>query len=215
MLAIESFRFEHGGCYPQVLYVQLDGGAENANKYVLAFLEMLVVKRIVKRIYYTRLPTGHTHEDIDACFALIWNWFLKQNIISPQDYKSELEKAFADSKLMVSITDIDFIPNYKDWIKPHIDPHIGHLHRLEDTVHQWKFEAVATDTLNYPFGVKTMYRLYASNQIVRIDKRPRCQCSSSEGVLTGLEVSTLLIRWEPALDHQVKCGKKRKREPIF
>jgi hypothetical protein len=98
LLAIDSFRLEHhGGKYPQVLYVQLDGGAENTNKYVLAFLEALVVKRIVKRIFHTRLPTGHTHEDIDACFALIWNWFLKQNIISPMDYKSELEKAFTNS----------------------------------------------------------------------------------------------------------------------
>lgn len=49
---------ERNGCYPEVLYVQVDGGSENANQYVLAALEMLVVKRLVREVQYTRLPTG-------------------------------------------------------------------------------------------------------------------------------------------------------------
>ena len=54
---IEKFR-NRNGCYPDELYVQVDGGAENANKYVLATLELLVVKRIVNKIVFSRLPTG-------------------------------------------------------------------------------------------------------------------------------------------------------------
>lgn len=58
-------------CYPEELYVQVDGGSENANKYCLAAMELIVAKRMVRVIHYTRLPTGHTHEDIDACFGHI------------------------------------------------------------------------------------------------------------------------------------------------
>ena len=48
--------------YPTKIYIQCDGGAENANQEFLSFLELLVAKRIAKTIYFTRLPTGHTHE---------------------------------------------------------------------------------------------------------------------------------------------------------
>lgn len=50
--------FKRHGRYPEKLYVQVDGGSENANQYVLAAMEMLVVKRMVRAAYFTRLPTG-------------------------------------------------------------------------------------------------------------------------------------------------------------
>ena len=80
--------------FPDELILQLDGGAENANKYVLAFLELLVVKRICKVIYYTRLPVGHTHSDIDACFAVIWRIFRHTTCATLDEYKAVLERAF-------------------------------------------------------------------------------------------------------------------------
>jgi hypothetical protein len=54
---LEAYRIRTG-YYPETLYVQIDGGAENANKYVYAAMELLVVKRIVRNVYVTRLPTG-------------------------------------------------------------------------------------------------------------------------------------------------------------
>ena len=53
---------------PRKLYIQVDGGPENANKYVLSMLEVLTSKRVCKDIVITRLPTGHTHEDIGKYF---------------------------------------------------------------------------------------------------------------------------------------------------
>ncbi len=68
LLAIERFLDNHGK-FPEEMYVQLDGGSENANRVVLGFLELLIARLIVKKIIFTRLPVGHTHEDIDACFG--------------------------------------------------------------------------------------------------------------------------------------------------
>jgi len=31
-----------------------------------------VAKRVVRIIIYARLPTGHTHEDVDGVFAVLW-----------------------------------------------------------------------------------------------------------------------------------------------
>ena len=55
---------------PRKLYIQVDGGPENANKYVLSMIELLISKRVCKEIFLTRLPTGHTHEDIGKRFCI-------------------------------------------------------------------------------------------------------------------------------------------------
>ena len=67
---IEKFYDEYQ-YWPTEVFVQIDGGAEFANKSILAGLEWLVIKRMARVIYYTRLPTGHTHEDIDGMTCII------------------------------------------------------------------------------------------------------------------------------------------------
>jgi hypothetical protein len=54
---LESYR-ERTGHFPETLYVQIDGGAENANRFVFATMELLVVKRMVCNVVVTRLPAG-------------------------------------------------------------------------------------------------------------------------------------------------------------
>ena len=61
-----KFYEENGETWPEELYLQIDGGAEFANKAVLALCELRVVKRMARVLTLTRLPTGHTHEDIDG-----------------------------------------------------------------------------------------------------------------------------------------------------
>jgi hypothetical protein len=55
---------------PQCLYLQLDNCVgENKNRYVFAFLSLLVAKGIFKQVYVGFLMVGHTHEDVDAMFS--------------------------------------------------------------------------------------------------------------------------------------------------
>ena len=59
---------------PDTLFYQIDGGSENTAKSVLAFCELLVARRLVRKLVLARLPVGHTHEDVDAKFAKIWKY---------------------------------------------------------------------------------------------------------------------------------------------
>jgi len=45
---------KHKGVYPDTWYIQIDGGSENANQYLLAAMEYLCIKRLCKKIILTR-----------------------------------------------------------------------------------------------------------------------------------------------------------------
>ena len=82
---------------PDTLFFQIDGGSENANVYILAICELIVIKRLTKRIYLTRLPVGHTHEDIDAKFGYIWKKLRCVSILSSINQEILLKKIFEKS----------------------------------------------------------------------------------------------------------------------
>lgn len=63
--SIEMF-YEKYGRFPEIIYIQIDGGSENANETVLALCELLIIKRFGKTLLLCRLPAGHTHDDIDG-----------------------------------------------------------------------------------------------------------------------------------------------------
>jgi hypothetical protein len=50
------------GALPDTVYMQVDGGPENANATMIGLAELLVHRGVTKRVYITRLPPGHTHE---------------------------------------------------------------------------------------------------------------------------------------------------------
>jgi hypothetical protein len=55
-------RVQRYGKLPSTIYIQIDGGGENANQWMLALCELLVIMRLTKVVHLTRLPVGHTHE---------------------------------------------------------------------------------------------------------------------------------------------------------
>jgi hypothetical protein len=68
---------------PDTLYHQIDGGSENVNKTTLAICELMIATKMVRKIVLTRLPPGHTHEDIDARFGVLWRSMYSQHINTP------------------------------------------------------------------------------------------------------------------------------------
>ena len=82
------------GKLPPVLYHQIDGGSENANVLYLVICFMLVAKGLCLKVVLSRLLPGHTHEGIDALFALIWHMVRDEIILTPSEFKLAIEKAF-------------------------------------------------------------------------------------------------------------------------
>jgi hypothetical protein len=72
------------GLLPAEIFIQIDGGSENANKYILAMCEMMICRRLCHKIVLTRLPVGHTHEDIDGKFGQIWLSARDNMIMTPK-----------------------------------------------------------------------------------------------------------------------------------
>jgi hypothetical protein len=195
---LEAYANENNGCYPEKLYIQLDGGSENANQWVFAFLELLVIKRVVRVVLYTRLPTGHAHEDIDAIFGTLSTAIYSIPMPTLDDFYAAIHNAFKDPDTKIEVIPVDVIPDYT-FLEKHIDNSLSRLHKGIQTQHQWRFEACEVNSL-FPRGAKVTYRAYSSNKIVEFENKPRLSCLSTIGRLTGLEPTEAYMRDYPAKD---------------
>jgi hypothetical protein len=113
------------GRIPDILYYQIDGGSENTGQKVIALAELIVARGLVKKVVLTRLPVGHTHEDIDSKFALIWKRVRSQFVLSPIQYAELIDKALTTDKLSCHVIDIFVIPDYVGFIAPFMDQNFG------------------------------------------------------------------------------------------
>jgi len=82
--------------FPRHLLLQLDGGSENASKTFYGLCESLVREGVFDKIDVARLPVGHTHEDIDALFGVLWRAAQGKTIISPQQWRAMALSAFEE-----------------------------------------------------------------------------------------------------------------------
>lgn len=80
--------------FARILFLQIDGGPENTSKTFYALCEYLVRIGVFDKIEAARLPVGHTHEDIDAMFGVLWRAAQGKTIITPQQWKSMALSAF-------------------------------------------------------------------------------------------------------------------------
>ena len=76
---------KHDLTMPQILFLQVDGGPENLSKTFYSLCETLVREGVFRRVEVCRLPVGHTHEDIDALFGVLWKKAQKQTILTPRE----------------------------------------------------------------------------------------------------------------------------------
>jgi hypothetical protein len=122
-------RFEKYGHLPKTIYIQIDGGSENSNKFVLALCEFLIASKLTDHIYLSRLPVGHTHEgiflsaivlvisllfqDIDAKFGKLWTYFRKGLVASPTQLRKILSDCFGRKGLPFEQVDVFIVPDWK------------------------------------------------------------------------------------------------------
>lgn len=72
LLSIENIRRSSLGHLPETFFIQIDGGSENIARVNYFLAELMVARRLFKRVVVSRLMVGHTHCDVDADFGRIW-----------------------------------------------------------------------------------------------------------------------------------------------
>ena len=162
-LLLQLERLKVDGRLPPVLNVQIDGGPENANKLVLAVLSYLVIKRVcgLERIVLTRLPVGHTHEDIDGIFGRISQWIIQRHVLTPHQYKLAIEEALGKGELgKPQIFDLFVVPNYGLFFANCIDRNFGNSFKLVGAKLQYTISSVPVDPVTHPLGCKIQCRKY-------------------------------------------------------
>ena len=107
------------------------------------------------------------------------------------DYALEIDKIFCGT-LKATVKDLYIIADFTAFFDQHIDQHFEAYCKEEDTQHQFQFSAVEIST-DFPFGCRTMYRAYASDKVIEFVKKPKAQCLSPIGLITGLEPHTLQV----------------------
>jgi hypothetical protein len=100
----------------------MDGGPENCNTEMLGICALIVSRYNpnykedgiglgIKRILLTRLPPGHTHEDCDAQFGIIWRATRTQTILTPVMYAAMVKRCLQKSN--VEVIDVFAVPDYQ------------------------------------------------------------------------------------------------------
>ena len=159
-------------------------------------MELLVAKNLIAEIYLTRLPVGHTHEDIDAMFGHIWSWFRSTPCLTLEEYKTGVQNCFKDSAFVeLDFKDVYVVPNYVEFLRPHFDD-VGRWAKLDLTVLQFHFAQVEK-SVYFPLGVRTLYRDYCSDRVVELKPVEKAKAVTKIGWLTGFDPVTHYSRWYP------------------
>jgi len=174
------------------LFCQIDGGPENTARAVLAICFLMVAKKLTRKIVLSRLLVGHTHEDIDAIFALIWEKMKVKKSMTPGIYAQLLASACKNKEKIVEVHDIWAVPDYYEYFKGFINPKLGRYAKSKFSIsiflcvvlillfiEEWTqlqitFTAVdcVTDELRakYPMGVKVTHRAFAADKVILLKR---------------------------------------------
>jgi hypothetical protein len=68
---------------------------------------------------------GHTHEDIDAIFALIWDMMKNEQTMTPQMFASLVARATKTKAPVVDVIDLWAVPDYMSYFADFINPRLG------------------------------------------------------------------------------------------
>ena len=181
---------------PDIIYLQVDGGSENANKYMLGMLELLCVKRISKPTIYSRLPSFHSHNDHDVTFGVVKLSLKSFPMMTWDSFTERIKDCFCQgsSKLKVLVQDVFAVHDYASWLAPHIDHELVMLHMLAKTQHQMWFQAVSEDQY-FPLGSKLRHRAHAQHVVNEAELVDKDKARTSLGRMVGIDFTLVYSRW--------------------
>lgn len=108
---------------PKHLLLQMDNCfRENKNRYVIAYLSLLVHRGVFQTVEMNFLPVGHTHEDIDQVFSRLSVFLKGHNLLCEEDLQQLTQSTTPNPTVVMAREVADF----KSLIKPHLKPMTGH-----------------------------------------------------------------------------------------
>ena len=109
---------------PPTLYLQLDNcGRENKNRFVLAFLSMLVERGIFRKVKLGFLMVGHTHEDIDQMFSCYARHLQRNKAITMDALVAGFEAAYSPRPTGIIV---EKVWDFQDWVGQHLNQMENH-----------------------------------------------------------------------------------------
>ena len=109
---------------PSILFLQMDNGSENKNRWMFGFLSMLIYWEWFIEINVYFLQPGHTHEDVDQMFSRISTQLDKHTIGSIPSLITALTTS--SSTVAPSVTLLPAFMKWSTYFAPHLKNFTGH-----------------------------------------------------------------------------------------
>ena len=114
MNVINDVRDRRGGLLPPMLRIQVDNcGRENKNQYMFAFCAAIVGLGYFAEVYLSFLLVGHTHEDIDQRFSVMFSILKRHDIDSMQGLMELIQKEASHIEAFTSTRHLQYVWDWK------------------------------------------------------------------------------------------------------
>ena len=121
MYAIADVKARRGGILPSTLRIQADNcGSENKNQYMFGMCAALVGLGYFAEIHLGFLLVGHTHEDIDQIFSVIFGTLKRQDVDSMQQLLDLVKEGTSPTETFRISRHLEYIWDWKKFITPYL-----------------------------------------------------------------------------------------------
>jgi len=195
--ALDKWISTHGNMYPKLIYLQVDGGSENANHTFFCHVQHLVNLLVCNKIVYTRLPTGHGHlQDIDGGFGVVKTVLTNQPMPACYDFDKLVRKNLSSENCRLIFYDVKNLYLINDW-EMYYDrfySKVQFIYKQDQTMHQFIFEATSGD-VNHPTNVLVSCRSYASPKVLEIIECNKLTAETDLAAISGLQPVEVFVGW--------------------
>jgi hypothetical protein len=126
---------------------------------------------------------------------VIWKYVRGEPLLTPQAQKDAFYAAFKDDAMKTRVEDIFVMPDYSKWLEPH-KTSVARYCKEKWTQLQWQFTAVPCSE-QFPLGVKTQYRKYASDTAFDIVDKASVNLNRNIMTETRYIPIRVNVRYEP------------------
>ena len=195
--ALQKWISNHGNMYPRLIYLQVDGGSENANHTFFCHIQHLVNLKVSNKIVYTRLPTGHGHlQDIDGGFGVVKTVLKNECMPGLHDFDNKIKSNLGNENNRLIFHSVKNLYLINDWENYYAKSYsfVQKIYKQDQTMHQFIFEATSGD-VEHPTNVAVSCRSYASPTVVEMREVNPLTAETELASKSGLQPVKVFVGW--------------------